>query len=397
MESVRKNLRRCDWRRAIIYLLTCYLIFNTSMPAVLAAPSGGVFTYPVTDPGTIVQGVPDSVVTVNQKESIIEWGSPGSGGINTVAGESLTFLQAEGLSNSAVLNRIMSGNETSFGGILNGLDMRIFIVNPAGIVFGAGSRVNVAQLVASGIGMSNEAFLNAVTDPMQDMVFDQGGEGIVHHYKGRIEAQSVYLVGKQVINGGEIIAKPGGLVVMAAGDSVYLAQDGSSVLVEVSGPGGTTADVQNRSMISVPDGTIVLAAGDTFSRAILNVGILSARGGTVTAQAASIVNSGKIGVEANPAMDGDGGSVTLTGIDEVILNPYPYKSIVANAGLKGEGGDITITSGGTVTVNDGTIVEARGGSVSDNGGTVKISCEDFILAGGVDGKPAIDASPVNNS
>ena len=119
MKSVRAISKRNFIRGATSYFLVFCLIMNTTVPVALSTPSGGVFTVGT---GTIVDGVPDSTVTVNQAQSVIEWGSPGSGGIDTASGESLSFFQIEGLSNSAVLNRIMSGNPTQFNGALNGQD-----------------------------------------------------------------------------------------------------------------------------------------------------------------------------------------------------------------------------------------------------------------------------------
>jgi len=226
MQTVKKLTTRRYVRRGIIYFLVYSLVLNTSLPVVLATPSGGAFTV---GSGAITYGT-NTTVTVDQMQSVIEWGAPGSGGINTSAAESLTFLQAAGLSNSAVLNRIMSGNPTQFDGTLSGLDMRIFIVNPAGIIFGEGSQINVSQLVASGLNMSNDAFSAILADESKLMVFREG-EGTVQNL-GSIAANSVYLIGKRVLNSGSIVA-PEGLVIMAAGERVYLGQDGSSVLVEV--------------------------------------------------------------------------------------------------------------------------------------------------------------------
>jgi filamentous hemagglutinin family protein len=362
----------------VVYLLSWCLIVNTT---VMAAPSGGVFTVGT---GTIVEGA-NTAVTVNQAQSIVQWGapgSPGSGGIDTSTTESLTFLQAGGLSNSAVLNRIMSGNPTQFNGTLNGLDMRIFIVNPAGVIFGNGSMINVSQLVASGLNMSNEDFLNATDGSPTDFRFE-GGNGVVENW-GLIQANSVYLVGKQVTNKGADIAAPNGLVVLAAGDNVYLAQDGSNVLVEVAGPSEYLYDVDNRSGIHARNGTIILAAGDTFSRAINNSSWLVAQGGSIELQAARIENTGVITTSTD---DGDGGDIKLTGIDEVIIatDAHPRQEITADGGANG--GTITIESAGTVTIGAGTLVSARGGNVSGDGGSVKITAEHFVIAGQIDASP----------
>jgi hypothetical protein len=103
-------------------------------------------------------------------------------------------------------------------------------------------------------------------------------------------------------NQGGIYA-PGGLIVLAAGEEVFIAQDGSSVLVNVSDTyygGDTTPDIENRSNIAA-DGTggkIILAAGDVFSRAISNHGGLTARQGTIEAYAAKVESAGRIRVAA---------------------------------------------------------------------------------------------------
>ncbi len=383
MKRVKKILKGHCWRKAVIYFLTWCLVLNTSLPVVLATPSGGVFTVGT---GSIDYGT-NTAVTVNQSQSVIQWGAPGSGGIDTSATESLTFLQAGGLSNSAVLNRIMSGSPTQFDGALSGADMRIFIVNPAGIVFGSGSTVNVSQLVASGLNMSDADFISA-TGPSATQFRFEGGNGQVTN-RGGITANSVYLIGKKVTNNSGITAR-NGLIVMAAGDNVYLAQDGSEVLVEVAGVGDGTPDVDNRSLLYAPNGDIVLAAGDTFSRAIRNAGWIVASSGTITARAARIENRAVIRTDANPAADGDGGTVTLTGIESLLVGAdgggIPG-SVEADGSGNGNGGSITLETEGTLTVAEGTLISARGGSLTGDGGSVKITAEHFTIAGQIDASP----------
>jgi filamentous hemagglutinin family protein len=394
MESVKKILGGRFRGRAVVgvcVLIAC-LALIASAPVVFATPSGGTFTVGT---GTIDYGT-NTAVTVNQAQSVIQWGTAGSGGIDTSSAETLTFSQAAGLSNSAVLNRIMSGNPTQFDGVLNGADMRIFIVNPAGIVFGSGSQVNVSQLVASGLNMSDADFLNATGTSPTEYRFE-GGDGTVSNNSGVIRGDSVILVGKKVINLGAIVAS-NGLVVLAAGDNVYLAQDGSSVVVQLLqdpvdvDPANTTADIQNRSVINAGSGKIILAAGDTFSRAISNVGILAASSGTIEAHAAQIENNGWIDVSASSGADADGGTITLNGTESVSTGANGLCK--ANAGANGAGGTITLKSAGTVTVPTGSQITARGGSTSGGGGTVKIIGGDFMIAGDIDASPAnVDYDP----
>jgi len=390
MKSVRKNFKKFYIRKFFINFLMCCLILNTSLSVTLALESGDVLS----SSGATPTQWGDHTIIDTDHGAIIDWSN-----FNTGDTQSVTFnqyLNSELSSSSAVLNRVSSGTvPTQFNGDLNA-NGRVFVVNPAGIIFGFNSTVNVTQLVASGLKMSNEAFNAVLANPANQMVFE-GGDGEVRN-NGKISADSVFFIGNKVINIGGVMA-PSGLVVMAAGDNVYLAQDGSNVLVEITAdPGNTTPDVSNRGLVSARHGSIVLAAGDTFSRAIENVGIITAHGfygegdgGTITARAARIDQQGIIKAEGYALGDGSGGSISLTGTEEVVVaNPGAGTArITTNAGLNGNGGQITLQSEGTVTVDDSALIEAHGGSTTGDGGSIKITCEHFTVTGD------IDASPLN--
>jgi len=266
-------MTRHYFRGSIIYFLVCFLILNTSLPAVLALESGNI----IGSSGIIGDPVwGDHTIIDTQNGAIIDWRN-----FNTSGSESVRFRQYSGAelsSVSAVLNRISSGAvSTRFDGALNA-NGRVFIVNPAGVIFGAGSTVNVAQLVASGLNMSDDAFSAALADESNKMVFAGGNGDVVNN--GVINAaNSVYLVGENVINNGAIFC-PGGLVVMAAGDTLRLAQPASNVIVDISTDliAGNNNSVANNGTVGEtgsPVGRLVLAAGDVLSQAIANVGDLA--------------------------------------------------------------------------------------------------------------------------
>ena len=366
-------------RRAISCFLVYCLITNLIIPITSATPSGGAFTVGT---GTIDYGAADTAVTVNQSQSVIEWGSPGSGGIDTASGESLSFYQIDGLSNSAVLNRIMSGNPTQFNGALNGQDMRIFIVNPAGVFFGDGASVNVNQLVASGLAMSNSDFSNAAGNPLAQMVFkgSEGGDVAVQGVLDGTGTGSIYLVGRNVTNNGAILC-PGGLVVMVAGDTVRLGQPGSSVIVDL---GDIITDlnadsdnvVANNGAVGESDSPVdklILAAGDVFSQVIANVE-------DVTVIARDDVGLGDVTVSGNVEVysgaggqgGGDGasdinvdGSITAAGIKLQAGDPKDYTSkkygLSVDGGLHSTEGDVDasarehLTIGGDVLADNGNV------------------------------------------
>ncbi|MHC4205840.1 MAG: Ig-like domain-containing protein, partial [Planctomycetota bacterium] len=376
-------------------LLMCYLILNTSLPVVMAGPTGGVVDTNPTNGGgaaTITYGTGiygnTTQVDVLTNRTIINWDSLDTLGGDVDVREILSFSQG-GLTNSAVLNRV-SGPVTQFNGDLVAPGMSIFIVNPAGITFGSGSTINVTQLVASGLNMENGAFHAVLDDPVNNKMEFAGGDGNVLSFTNITGADKVYLIGKRVYNVGAILA-PNGLVVMAAGDEVRLFEDGSDVSVVVSGLGDGNPDVRNSGNVNISNGKIVLAAGDIFSRAISNVGILSASGGSITAQAACVRNNGYMVVNSS---SGSAGSISLKGTEEVSIGPDVLGNTgltMANAVSGGHGGTITIESEGTVTLEDNAFVEAKGGTYVGNGGHIKISGEHVVI------KSDIDASPGNTN
>ena len=83
----------------------------------------------------------DHTIIDTDHGAIINWSN-----FSTNSTQSVTFNQYLGgdlSSVSAVLNRISSGAvPTQFNGALNA-NGRVFVVNPAGIIFGAGAPVNV--------------------------------------------------------------------------------------------------------------------------------------------------------------------------------------------------------------------------------------------------------------
>jgi filamentous hemagglutinin family protein len=91
----------------------------------------------------------------NSPNSIINWQSFSIG-----ANEITRFTQQSAA--SAVLNRVTgTAGRIDPSVILGALQSngRVFLLNPSGIVFGAGAQVDVAGLVASSLNLSNADFL----------------------------------------------------------------------------------------------------------------------------------------------------------------------------------------------------------------------------------------------
>ncbi|MFH1616886.1 MAG: Ig-like domain-containing protein [Planctomycetota bacterium] len=347
------------FKEAVIYFLIFALLFYTTNA--VAAPSG-----PDVQHGDVSVNYNgnQTIVDIASDNAIINWQS-----LDTAQNEILQFLQNS--SNAAVLNRITSGNPTQFDGSLlaNG---RVFVVNPAGVIFGGGAAINVAQLVASSLNISNQDFLNGRYE-------FSGGFGSVINY-GDISAENVALIGKKVLNAGTITS-PGGYVMLLSGDRVLLGQKGSEIVVELDSaviPDGVETDigkVTNQGTIDAENGTIVLAAGDIFSRALdLDNRAVKVDGGSGTVE--------QLGTISADGVNGDAGAISLTAGTEVVLGTGSLTT--ANAGTNGNGGDVIAYSPGMTDFQTGALIEAVGGSTSGDGGFVEISGKSFIIDGTVD-------------
>jgi len=109
----------------------------------------------------------NTLTVTNTPGAIINWQ-----GFSIGANEITRFNQQS--ASSAVLNRVISNNPSSILGTLQS-NGRVFLINPNGIVFGAGSVVDVAGLVASTLKLSDADFLagrNNFASPLT-----QAGEG----------------------------------------------------------------------------------------------------------------------------------------------------------------------------------------------------------------------------
>jgi filamentous hemagglutinin family protein len=95
----------------------------------------------------------------NSPNAIINWQSFSIG-----ANEVTRFIQQS--PSSAVLNRVTTQNPSQILGslqskLLDGVTTggRVFLINPNGILFGAGAQIDVGGLVASTLRMSDDDFL----------------------------------------------------------------------------------------------------------------------------------------------------------------------------------------------------------------------------------------------
>ncbi|MFM9889675.1 MAG: right-handed parallel beta-helix repeat-containing protein [Rickettsiales bacterium] len=272
------------------------------------------------------------VVNQGSDRAIINWQ-----GFDILSGESTRFNQPS--ANSVALNRIGGGRPSQILGNLSA-NGKLYLVNPNGVVFGAGSQIDVAGLVASSADIKSADFLAG------KMNFTKPGNADA-----------------SITNAGTITAAQGGLVALVApnvrNDGVIQAQYGT---VQLAGASTVTVDMYGDNLYS-------FALGNADNGAsVSNTGTVKAGTILLTANAAkdivtNVVNNTGV-LEATTAHM-DGGTLVLGGENSAVHVAGKLNASGKGAGKKG--GSITVT-GKTIELASAN-VDASGSAA---GGTVKI-------------------------
>ena len=371
-------------------LLLQALLIGIVVPPVYAGPQGANVQH-----GDVNVERPDDTTTrVNQdsQDAIINW-ERFDVGVN----ESVEFDQPG--ASARALNRVVQHNPSEIRGSLTA-DGQIYLVNPAGILFGPSSTVNAAKLYAAAGGMSNEDFL-AGKDLFADL------EGTVENF-GDLNGTGVHLFGQQVANFGTIDVADG-VITMSSGEDVLLGTRDGHVFAKVTDAEQPTGDdgaaVKNEGTVDAGDGSVRMSAGDMFATSIFN------DGGTVKADDIELdggngktLASGTIDASTDEP-GGQGGSIKILGENvglfdgaEIMADgpagggrinvggskkgggPLPNAentfvgsnvTISADATVNGDGGQIIVWSDGT-TRSSGRMT-STGGPEGGDGGFVEVS------------------------
>jgi len=151
----------------------------------LAGPAGGKV---VGGSGSIDQSGLNTTIRQQTDRMAIDWQS-----FNVAADERVKFIQPG--SSSIALNRVLSHTGSEIHGQIEA-NGQILLVNPNGVVFGKDSHINVGGIIASGLHIDPNDFMNGDFT----LTAIEGTEGKVIN-SGIINAAtggSVTLVGQQV-------------------------------------------------------------------------------------------------------------------------------------------------------------------------------------------------------
>jgi len=275
----RWTFRRMAFRRASAWTVLAAMLWSLWAPSVLAQQE-----FPVPVGGEVVYG--DGYIAfdhIYQQDDfiVIRWPT-----FSIWPGETVTFHQPD--SYAIALNEVTGDSQSHIDGnlVANG---RIFLINPNGIVFGSGAKLDVGSFLGSTLRLSYSSLgdlRNKIYDfvnyraPLHfvrpasgeaSLIWNQGELNLGPQDDGILPGY-IALISDTVYNHGAIRAE-GGSAVLAAGSGFYLGinPDGSVALApDEHADGRGVLGTINTSVIEADGGTVILSA--TGPGSILNLG-----------------------------------------------------------------------------------------------------------------------------
>lgn len=288
--------------RAALGMFAALALFTTQ---VHAGPAGGIVS---AGTGAIVQSGTTTTINQASQRLAIDWNT-----FSTAAGESVVFAQPN--AQAIALNRVLGSSPSELLGSLSA-NGQVFILNPNGVLFGAGSQVNVGGLVASTLSMSNADFMagkNVFTKEVNST-----GTVINRGTLTAADGGYIALLAPQVRNEG-VISATLGTALLAAGNKVTLNLNNGSLLGYSIDQGALNALADNQQLIQANGGQVLMSAkaADALSMAVVNnTGVIEAK--TLQNQSGRILlmgdmASGQVNVagklDASAPNGGDGGFI----------------------------------------------------------------------------------------
>jgi filamentous hemagglutinin len=362
------------------------------------APGGcagatGPQTWVTSGKANLVQVGKSMTITQGSENTTLNWQS-----FNISNDGTVTFKQPDAA--AVALNQIFQADPSRILGALNA-NGSIYLINQNGIIFGAGSQVNTGSLIASSLNITPAALsgiLNAGlnSSPAFASFVDASGNPLV---SGAVQVASgakitaaggeIMLFGPQVTNQGSLRAD-GGQVILAAGDSVYLAASTDpnlrGLLVEV-GHGGTATNAAASSPGGSDYGQISANDGNVSMVGLLvnQLGRISAT--TAVQQNGSIRLLAQDGGSASAQQGAVAATLTATHAGTLTLGADSRTDVTLDLASTSAAVDATLQPKSQVTLG-GQLVTLEGGSeITATAGNVSIT------AAGAPGQPPGNFAP----
>lgn len=328
-------------------LAVALVLLGLSQPT-LAGPEGGSVAR---GDASISQSGTATTINQGSDRAVINWSRFSVG-----KDESVRFNQPS--NTSATLNRVTGAERSEILGSMSA-NGHVFLINPNGVLVGAGAQVNVGGFIASTLDMNDDDFMSGKINLNGESTAAVTNEGEINAAEGG----TVVLVAPEVNNAGTISAAQG---------SVVLA--GTSSLKQ----GATTPAAPTAAAAPVPSPTPAVAVASPAPAASA-----PAQAPTPTASPAPVVASAPTSAPVAPT----------TTVATVAVAPAPAPAQIASGG--GNTADAF-----TVRLQDGsniafTIDKGAVNAMVNNGGLIKAPGGQVILT--AKGRDELSKATVNHS
>ncbi|HSW03224.1 filamentous hemagglutinin N-terminal domain-containing protein, partial [Aquabacterium sp.] len=347
--AARPMRRRFAPKRLALALAGCSLLTLMLDPALAQVLPSGLS---VANGQAQVNTVGNRMTVVNSPQAVLNWNSFSIG-----TNQSVYFQQSS--ATSQVLNRVVGNDPSQILGSL-GSNGRVWLLNPNGVLFGQGARVDVAGLVTSTLRLNDTDWLAG------RYAFNASGTDAAIVNRGELRTSfggTVALIGSDVRNEG-LVQAPGGQIILAAGQSVELVDTGAPNLgVRITAPAGAA---RNLGELSAAGGRIDIHAAAVNQQGIVSADALTTgAGGEVWIKASKSV---ELGASSRTSADGASGGTVQVASD---AGRTTVDGSVSARGTQGTGGQVVLL-GREVGLMNGSRVDvsgnAGGGEVLVGGG-----------------------------
>ncbi|HBE36647.1 MAG TPA: filamentous hemagglutinin, partial [Cyanobacteria bacterium UBA11368] len=186
---------------------------------------------------------------------------------NLDSGQTANFISIAEIRN--ILGRITGGDPSRINGLIQvtGSNANLFLINPAGIIFGSSASLNVPAsfiaTTANGIGFGNNFFnatgannYNILNGTPNAFAFTMSQPGSIIN-TGNLTVgtgQNLALIAGTVVNTGQLTAPAGQIAVLSVPGqrTVRLSQPGFLLSLDVPAPGGNQPNQWTLPILSLP-------------------------------------------------------------------------------------------------------------------------------------------------
>ncbi|HLO85699.1 MAG TPA: CHAT domain-containing protein [Nostocaceae cyanobacterium] len=329
------------------------------------------------------------------------------------------FLSNPNIQN--ILGRVVGGDPSVINGLIQitGGNSNLYLMNPAGIVFGSNASLNVpasfTATTATSIGFGNNLLFNVIgTNDYANLIgnpislnfnINQPGSIINAGNLQLTTGENLTLIGGNVINTGTLTTPQGNITIAAVPGSslVRISQTGNLLSLEIdpnSATGGINAltlpqlltgsnanidtglTVNNKGGITLTNSGANISSNGGVAVASGNINVSGQTGGTVNilGKKIEVINSN---INASGT---NGGGTVLIGGDYQGKGTVPNSQttfidknsqINADAVTNGDGGKVVVWSDEKTQFNGN--ITARGGSQNGNGGFAEVSGKQKLI------------------